>query len=238
MSGTTGTRGGRLASLYRDVRSQITPRLVVLGAALLVAGLAVLALLRFTGTALSAAMIRAALTELGLWGPLALIVSLAGVLVVPLIPASILQIGAGLAFGPWLGMLYATLADILGASVGFWLARRWGKSLLERYLSPAAHQKLVSLTRRMSWHLVVLLRLIPGPAYPLVSFAAGYSRLSYVSFISASLTGVLPALAVLVLAGDLVEHSPLFALAIVVLLVASLALAGRFLSGQTAEGNG
>ncbi len=226
-------RTDRLVNLSREVRSQITPRRAVIGAALLLLALGALAVIRYTGATLSATMIRTALQQLGIAGPLALIAALGAVLVVPLIPASILQIGAGLAFGPWLGLLYATLADILGASVGFWLARRWGKSVLERYLSPANHDKLISLTHRMSWHLVVLLRLIPGPAYPLVSFAAGYSKLSYWRYISASLAGVFPALALLVLAGDLVESSPWLAFGIVILVVASLALAGRLMGGQT-----
>jgi uncharacterized membrane protein YdjX (TVP38/TMEM64 family) len=215
------------------VRPHVTPRRAVVGLTLLALAGAVLALFRYTGANVNAAMIRAALQGLGLWGPLALIVALAAVLVVPLIPASLFQIGAGLAFGPWLGLLYATIADILGASAGFWLARRWGKSALERHLSPAAHDKLSALTQRMNWHSVVLLRLIPGPAYPLVSLAAGHSKLSYLRFISASLTGVLPALALLVFAGDLVASSPLLAFALVVLLVGSLALAGRLLTGRT-----
>ncbi len=229
------SRTHQLLNLYREARSQVTLRRAVIGVVLSGLALAFLAWIRFTGASLNAAMIRTALQQLGIAGPLALIAGLAAVLVLPLIPASLLQIGAGLAFGPWLGLLYATLADVLGASVGFWLARRWGKSILERFLSPAAHDKLVSLTRRMSWYMVVLLRLIPGPAYPLVSFAAGYSRLSYPRFISASLAGVFPALVLLVLAGDLVESSPLLALAIVVLLVASLALAGRLLGGRTSD---
>ena len=225
----------KLLDLYRGVRPQLTPRRVLVLGALLLLVLAALAVWRLTGASISAGMIRAGLERLGLWGPLVLVVGLASVLVVPLIPASVLQIGAGLAFGPGLGLLYATLADVAGASAGFWLARRWGKSLLERHLSPSAHARLVALTHRMNWHTVVLLRLIPGPAYPLVSFAAGYSRLGYLRYLSASLTGVFPALVLLVLAGDLVASSPLLAFVIVVALVGSLALAGRLLGGRLSD---
>ncbi len=225
----------KLLNGYRGVRAHLTPRRVALLGVVLLFVLAALAVWRFAGATLSAGMIRAELERLGFWGPLVLIAGLASVLVVPLIPASILQIGAGLAFGPWLGLLYATVADIAGASAGFWLARRWGKSILERHLSPSAHDRLVALTQRMNWHSVVLLRLIPGPAYPLVSFAAGYSRLGYLRYLSASLAGVLPALVLLVLAGDLVESSPLLALAIVIAVVGSLALAGRLLGSRLSE---
>lgn len=225
----------KLLNLYRGVKSQLTPRHVTILVALLILALAALAVFRFTGGIISTAMIRTGLERLGIWGPLVLIVGLASVLVVPIIPASILQIGAGLAFGPWLGLLYATLADVLGASAGFWLARRWGKTILERHLSPSAHDRLIALTHRMNWHSVVLLRLIPGPAYPLVSFAAGYSKLGYLRYLSASLTGVFPPLVLLVLAGDLVESSPLLAFVVVVALVGSLALAGRLLGGHLSD---
>ncbi len=206
----------------------VTWRNALIVVVVLLLGLAGLYVWRTMGASISAATIRTFLAQLGVLGPVALILALAGVLVVPVLPASILQIGAGLAFGPWLGLLYATVADILGASIGFWLGHH-GRSFLEDRLSAENHAKLISLTRRMNWTTVVLLRLLPGPAYPLVSLAAGHSHLGYWRFISASLTGVFPFLVLLVLAGDLVESSPLISIGIVVLIVASLAVAGRIM---------
>ena len=224
-----------MKSFLAGFRSYLSPRRVLFGAALILVAAVALLVLRATGSALTPAVIRAFLASLGIAGPLALIAGLGGVLVVPIIPASVLQIGAGLAYGPWLGLLYATVADILGASIGFWLGRG-GRSWLERRLAPDNHARLVALTRRMNWHTVVLLRLIPGPAYPLVSLAAGHSRLSYLAYISASLTGVFPALVLLVLAGDLVESSPLLAVVLVILVVGSLALAGRLIGAGSGTG--
>lgn len=215
--------------LHTRILALITPRRVLLALLLLILAAAGLWLLRTTGAAFSPAAIREALVPLGGWGPVALIVLLACVLVVPVIPATVLQIGAGLAFGPPLGLLYVLLADVLGASAGFWLARRWGHSVLDKRLSPATQATLERLTKRMTWRGVLLLRLLPGPAYPLVSLAAGYSPLTFVPYTLASFAGVLPSLALLVLAGDLVTTSPLLAFGLVVLLVAGLALAGRLL---------
>jgi uncharacterized membrane protein YdjX (TVP38/TMEM64 family) len=209
------------------LRAQLTPRRLLLLAALLLAAVAGLWLLRASGAALSPETIRALLAELGPWGPALLIVALAAVLVVPAVPATVLQIGAGLAFGPLLGLLYIVAADLLGATAGFWIARRWGRSLLERRLAPETQARLQRLAGRMSWRSVMLLRLLPGPAYPLVSLAAGYSALGFWSYTLASLAGVLPALALLVLAGDLVTRSPLLAFALVAALLGSLALAAR-----------
>lgn len=220
--------------IVRRVMAQLSPPRVLLGLVLLfLLGVVGLFLWQMR-TVLDPAMIRTWLAGLGLAGPLALIAALAAVLVVPVIPASIFQIGSGLAFGPWWGLAYAVVADILGASTGFWLARRYSY-ILDRRLAPETQRRLRALAARVNWRLVVLLRLLPGPAYPIVSFAAGYSPLSYFRYILASLGGVLPALVVLVFAGDLFEQSPLLALVIVVALVAGLILAGRLLGVDRVE---
>ncbi len=218
-----------LSGITERLRTFLSVRHVVLLAALVGVAAAGLWLLRTTGAALSPAGVRAMLASLGPWGPLALVAALAAVLVVPVVPATVLQLGAGLAYGPALGLALALVADILGASAGFWVARRWGRWLLERRLAPETAARLSGLAARMSWRSVMLLRLLPGPAYPLVSFAAGYSRMSFWSYSAASVAGVLPALALLVLAGDLVTRSPLLAFGIVAALLGSLALAGRLL---------
>jgi uncharacterized membrane protein YdjX (TVP38/TMEM64 family) len=211
-----------------QLRSIATPRRIGLLLGLAALGLALLLLLRSTGAALSPAGVRELLAGLGPWGPAALIAALALLLVVPILPATILQIGAGLAFGPPLGLVYVLIADVLGATAGFWLARA-GRPWLERRLSAEQREQLGRLARRVTWRSMLLLRLLPGPAYPLVSFAAGYAPISFAAYTISSFLGVLPSLALLVLAGDLVTSSPLLAFGLVALLAGGLALAGRWL---------
>jgi uncharacterized membrane protein YdjX (TVP38/TMEM64 family) len=208
----------------------LTPRRLLLLLLLALLGLAGLLLLRYTGEALTPTGIRLWLGGLGLWGPVVLLLALTAVLIIPIVPASVLHLGAGLAFGPWLGLALVTLADFVGAGAGFLIARRWGMRLVEQRLGPEAQARVESLTARMSWRTLLLLRLLPGPAYPLVSLAAGCSRLDFWSYSFASLAGVFPALALLVLAGDLVTSSPYLAFALVVALVGGMALAGRLLA--------
>ncbi|HEX9074365.1 MAG TPA: VTT domain-containing protein [Anaerolineae bacterium] len=220
---------------YRRLATLFTLRRVIVIVALLAIALAGLAFMRTMGGSITSEQVHSMLAGLGVWGPIALIGSLATVLVVPIIPASILQIGAGLAFGPLLGLLYASLADILGASIGFWVARRWGNALLTRWLSDKNRQVLTRLAQHMNWRTVMLLRLIPGPAYPLVSFAAGYASVGYGAYLAGSFAGVFPALVLLVFAGDLVTSSPLLATVLVVALVASMAVLGHWLNARTTE---
>lgn len=203
--------------------------------AVILAGVVVLALVRLAGSGLDPTTIRDLLGDIdrraGLpLSPLALIAALVAVLVVPIIPASILQLGSGLAFGPVWGLVYALLADVAGSAVGFGIARRWGTRSIQRWVKPETAAAVERMARRLSWQGVILLRLLPGPAYPLVSFAAGLSALGLGRFLAASVVGVLPAMVLLVYAGDVATASPLLAVAIVILLVASVALIGRVLA--------
>ena len=210
-------------------------RRILLLAVVGLAALGGLLLLRAAGDALSPAAVRDTLgrVEAQAGGfpvaPLVLVVILAAVLVVPVIPASIFQIGSGLAFGPLWGLIYALLADVIGAAAGFFLARRWGPRTLRRWLKPTTIEGVERLARRLDWKGVILLRLLPGPAYPMVSFAAGLAPLSAARYLLASFAGVLPSIMLLVVAGDVATGSPLLAAAIVVALVGSLVLAGRLL---------
>lgn len=198
--------------------------LVVGGLALLVVGLLVY---RY-GAALQPEAVRDALLRLGPWGPLAQIALLGGVLTVPVVPATIFQIAGGWAFGKWAGFVYTMLGDALGATLGFFVARRWGEQVLQRFLSVEALAQVHKLAGRMTWRTVMVLRLLPGPAYTLVSFAAGVSPLSYGAYMLGSVVGVAPWIALLVLAGDVAREQPLAGVAVVLLIVLLAVALGRF----------
>lgn len=212
----------------------INPRILLIGALLCIMLVAGFWFVRVQGADLTPERMRSMLTTLGIWGPMTLILALAFLLVIPLVPATLFQIGAGLAFGPLPALVYTMLADGLGASIGFWIARRWGSKLIQTRISEQQRSRLARLAQRVSWRSMLLLRLLPGPAYPLVSFAAGYSSMSYRAYLLSSLVGVFPSLALLTLAGDLVTRSPLLAFGIVAAFLGLLALAGRWLKWEQA----
>ena len=114
---------GKLQSISQQLRSFLTLRVILAGIALVAV---FLVLARMTSTYITPTVIRATLAQFGVWAFVAFIAALAGVLIVPIIPASLFQISAGLFFGPFLGLVFVVAADILGASIGFWLARYWG----------------------------------------------------------------------------------------------------------------
>ncbi len=183
---------------------------------------------------LSPTGLRTLLVPLGGWGALLLVIGIAVILVVPVLPATVLQVGAGLVFGPWVGFALTLIGDCLGATIGFFIARRWGADYLRSRLSAVEQVALDDLTARMNTSSLLLLRVLPGPAYTVVSFAAGCSRLRWWEYLWASLAGVAPGLLVLTVAGDLSTRDPWAAAGIGVGFVIAMAAVSRFFKKKDA----
>ncbi|MFN5058327.1 MAG: TVP38/TMEM64 family protein [Chloroflexota bacterium] len=164
--------------------------------------------------------LRALLIPFGWWGGIMLVGLIAAVLVVPIIPATILQVGAGVIFGPWIGFGLTLLADGIGALIGFGVARRWGKAVIRTKLSADEQVAFDALCQRITPMQMVVLRILPGPAYTVVSFAAGCSAMEWWRYVFFSLLGVVPALAMLTIAGDLSTSNPWLAAGVGVVFIA------------------
>lgn len=163
--------------------------------------------------------LRALLAPLGMWGAVVIVVGIAVILVVPVVPATVLQVGAGLVYGPWLGFGLTIVGDIIGAMVGFVIARRWGQRVVRNRLTDAEQVAFDDLCARITPTRMIVLRVLPGPAYTLVSFAAGCSTMPWWHYLIGSIVGVAPGLLVLTIAGDLSTTNPLLAIGIAVAFV-------------------
>ncbi len=168
--------------------------------------------------------LRMLLLPFGWWGMMILIGLIATVLVVPVVPATILQVAAGVVFGPWVGFGVTMLGDGIGALIGFFVARRWGKGVIRTRLNAAEQHAFDELCQRITPIQLMVLRILPGPAYTVVSFAAGCSDIVWWRYLLFSLLGVVPALAMLTVAGDLSTSNP--GLAVVVGIVFVVVMVG------------
>jgi len=202
-------------SFWSTLKTLLPRRRLLWLAVLAVVALAVLWWLRSV-IDLTPSGMRTLLAPLGGWGALIVVVGIAVILVVPVVPATVLQVGAGLVFGPWLGFGLTLLGDLIGALVGFAIARRWGHQVVRTRLSAAEQGAFDDLCVRITPTGMLLLRVLPGPAYTLVSFAAGCSSMPWWQYLLGSLLGVAPGLLVLTVAGDLSTSNPGLAVGIAV----------------------
>lgn len=129
-------------------------------------------------------------TVLG-WGALAPIAYITIVAMRPFIffPSGLLFIVAGLAFGPWLGTVYAVIGGVIAAVVTFLLARSLGRDFVQARL-PARLQRL----QATEWGagLIFLLMLVPIVPMSAVNYGAGLSRVSLTHYTFAVLGGLTP----------------------------------------------
>lgn len=70
----------------------------------------------------------------GVWAPLVFILMQIMQILLAFIPGGLLLSGGVAAFGPWLGLLYNMVGTLLGSSLNFAIARRWGRPLAKRLM--------------------------------------------------------------------------------------------------------
>jgi uncharacterized membrane protein YdjX (TVP38/TMEM64 family) len=166
----------------------------------------VLALVTDFRDRISSDQIRGVLGRAGLWAPAALLVIYA---VRPLIlfPLSVLWIGSGAFFGWFEGGVWAILGTVLGASVGFWVARHLGRAFVEGRLG-----ERVGRWARMGPHegfrTLFILKLNPLVPDDLINNLAGVSRVPYGTFALATVLGTMPIIFVYTYIGTTVWEFP------------------------------
>lgn len=125
------------------------------------------------------------------WVPLVLIVCMIAHTFVPL-PAELLAVVAGMALGSFWGFVTIWIGALLGAYLGFFLARTFGQPLLRRL---AGHERLQRLQARLDQAdvpLLLALRLVPVISFNLVNFALGCTAIGWWRFTWTTALGIVP----------------------------------------------
>ena len=135
---------------------------------------------------------RAWIDGFGVWAPVVYVLAVAAQVIVAPIPGSVFPVVGAAAFGPLPALLLTTGGMLLGSTVMFALARRWGRPLVERLIGRQSLDKYADIVaaRGGLWiFLIYLLPLLPDDA---VSAVAGLSGISLRRFLVLCLLGRLP----------------------------------------------
>ncbi len=149
--------------------------------------------------------------DLGVWGPIAYIGIFAASMVFAPLPTGPAPIAAATAFGGVLAFVYTLLAGILGASLCFVIARRWGRPVMERFLPDKLVNEIDRLSRQMGLRVLFLVRLFPILGVDLISYAAGLTRLRFLPFVGVSVLASTPTLVLVSAVGAGVRDNRLMA---------------------------
>ena len=160
---------------------------------------------------------------LGPWGPIGIIVlEMIQALLAP-IPGQAIEAVSGYLYGPWLGTLFPMMGMVIGSSITFLLARRFGRPLVIRLIGKQSTARLDDLVRRGGAPFFFLIWLLPFAPDDLACVAAGLTPMPFHQFLILMTVGRLPGVFVSVLVGaNITQIKPLWW----GILLAAIALAG------------
>jgi uncharacterized membrane protein YdjX (TVP38/TMEM64 family) len=125
------------------------------------------------------------------WVPLVLIVCMIAHTLVPL-PAELLAIAAGMVLGSFWGFVTIWTGALLGAYLGFFLARVFGQPLLRRLVSNERLQRGQDWLERADVPLLLAVRLVPVISFNLVNFVLGCTTIRWWRFTWTTALGIVP----------------------------------------------
>ncbi|SPF32830.1 conserved membrane hypothetical protein [Candidatus Desulfosporosinus infrequens] len=127
------------------------------------------------------------------WGSISLFVDLFIITLLMLFPVVpfVLIAGVNTILYGWVGGILLSLGgSLLGATLGFWLARTLGQTWVQPKVAKLG--KWGALLRGNSFTVVFLSRLIPVLPSAAVNYASGLSQMTFLSFLLATLLGKTP----------------------------------------------
>jgi len=133
--------------------------------------------------------VRDELPKYGALAPIIYIFLYAAQIVIAPIPGAALAYAAGFVFGP-IAAVYSMFGILLGASLGFLLARRFGMPLIEKMAPKSWIERwhnLAAVNSSFTWFLLML-----APTADVFYFIAGLTKLTFRRFMLIVLIGRLP----------------------------------------------
>jgi len=149
--------------------------------------------------------------------------------VVALIPGEFLEVGAGLAFGWFGGLLMAQLGVALGTILIFIIFRKLGKPLIMRYLGKDKIEKFEKLNKNPKRDSIIFfVFLVPGLPKDLLTYAAAFFDISIGRFLALTLIARIPSIVTSTYAGksiidgDLLTAAVIFVITGIIAFIASI----------------
>ena len=134
------------------------------------------------------------------WLPLVIIGLMILHTLVP-VPAEFLALAAGMALGPLWGFVTIWVGALLGAYLGFLLARSFGQPVLRLLVNPARLERSQHWLQQIDIPILLAVRLLPVISFNLVNFALGLTTISWWQFSWTTAIGIIPATILMVTFG-------------------------------------
>ena len=109
------------------------------------------------------------------------------------LPAFLITFANASLFGWWKGAILSWSSAMAGAAVCFYIAKILGRDVAEKLTSKTGLEQIDTFFERYGKNTILICRLLPFVSFDIVSYAAGLTSMSFVSFFVATGIGQLPA---------------------------------------------
>ncbi|MDP3888464.1 MAG: VTT domain-containing protein [bacterium] len=135
--------------------------------------------------------IRMFLIKAGIWAPIIYILLMLTTYVVAPLNATPLIFAGFYAFGQNV-VIYSSIAAFISSITNFLIARKWGRSIVEKFVGNENMEKIDKLTKEYGLFTIFVLRVFHGGSHDFLSYAAGLSSLKFKSYLTFSTLGMIP----------------------------------------------
>lgn len=109
------------------------------------------------------------------------------------IPAFLITLANAAVFGWVKGALLSWSSAMVGAIMCFYIAKILGRDVVEKFTSKRSLESVDTFFEKYGKYAILVARLLPFMSFDLVSYAAGLTSMSFLSFVVATGIGQLPA---------------------------------------------
>ena len=136
--------------------------------------------------------IKVYILSFGVWAPVASCFLMVLQALVAPVPSFLITFANGLAFGVFWGWMLSLFGHVLAAAVCFGISRALGRGPVEVLVGNVGLESADRWFARWGVYAVFAGRLLPGVAFDVISYAAGLTRMGFLSFMVATALGIFP----------------------------------------------
>jgi len=145
--------------------------------------------------------VKGAVLSLGVWAPIGMVFFEWLQVVVAFIPP-VTMVASGYTFGAFWGSIYSFIGMSLGSITAIFLGRRYGKKIVERFISDDHMKRFERLTREHGLIVFAVVFLLPGFPKDPACYIAGLTDIDLKKLMATACIARIPVMMMLVLTGN------------------------------------
>jgi uncharacterized membrane protein YdjX (TVP38/TMEM64 family) len=131
------------------------------------------------GPQFNTTQVKELIRSFGILGPLVfMLFNTASIVFAPLTALPLWAASLAL-YGFWPTLLYIFISFYGGAIANFWIARRWGRPVVSKFVGKKGIKKVDEMTEVVGLQILLIIRLIGGASSDYVAYAAGLTNIEF-----------------------------------------------------------